>query len=173
MLIKKLFVLFSLLSLAGCASYQQFKYITEEFEMPSQVFKSSFNQTWQAVIESTKKFDISLKNIETGVIKTRWMDNSNELNFVDSFSKNDQIKAAKFKVIINVVKGFRTGQEVSKVTIYKRQLIEQDFLSGWKEQPSDGTLEKVLLYRINRLVAIDNSLLKIQKEKEKEALKDF
>ena len=80
------------------------------------------------------------------------------------------IKAAKFKVVVNVVKGFRASREATKVTIYKRQLIEQDFLQGWKEVSPDGIMEKTLLYRIERLIATDNKLKEIDKAREKEQL---
>ena len=98
------------------------------------------------------------------------MDNTLEINFADSFGSSDAVKAAKFKLIINVVKGFRSSREVTKVTIYKRQLVEQDFLQGWKEVINDGIMEKTLLYRIERLIATDNKLKEIDKAREKEQL---
>ena len=176
-LFKSRILFFSLIVMLcqSCASYKQFKYITEEFEMPSKIFRADFHQTWQAAIEVMKKYDLSLQNIETGVIKTRWIDNTNELNFVESFNSSEAVKAARFKLIVNVVKGFRSGREVSKVTVYRRQLVEEDFLQGWKEIPSDGIHEKVLLYRVERLVKIDNELKKLEKikEQESEAQADF
>jgi hypothetical protein len=162
-----------ILSVASCSSYQNFKYVTEEMEMPSQVFKADFNQTWQAVIQVMKKYDIASQNQEAGVIKTRWIDNTLELNFADSFGTSDSVKAAKFKILVNVVKGFRGGREVAKVTFYKRQLVEQDFLQGWKEIPSDSIQEKTLIYRIERIITIDNKLKDIDKAREKEQLKNF
>jgi hypothetical protein len=164
---------FLLAHLLSCTSYDKFKYITEEFEMPTEVFNADFNQSWQAVLQVMKKFDLALKNQEAGVIKTRWIDNTAELNFSDSFGSSDAVKSAKFQIDINVVKGFRYDREVSKVTIYKRQLVEQDFLQGWKEMPSDGIQEKTLLYRIKRLITIDNKLKLIEKKKEQEELKRF
>jgi transposase len=73
-------------------------------------------------------------------------------------------------LIVNVVRGFRASREVTKVTIYKRQLMEQDFLQGWKEVSTDGIIEKTLLYRIERLIATDNKLKEIDKAREKEQL---
>lgn len=160
----------SLAFLSGCASYEKFRQVTEELEIPAKIYRADFNQTWQAVISVMRKYDIAQQNQEAGFIKTRWMDNTLEVNFADSFGSSDAVKAAKFKVVVNVVKGFRTGREVSKVTIYKRQLVEQDFLQGWKEVSTDGILEKSLLYRIERLIAIDNKLKQIDKAREKEAL---
>jgi len=156
----------------GCASYEKFRQVTEELEIPSKIFKSDYNQTWQAVISVMRKYDIAQQNQEAGFIKTRWIDNTLELNFADAFGSSDSVKAAKFKIIINVVKGFRSSQEVTKVTIYKRQLIEQDFLQGWKEVTPDGIVEKTLLYRVERLISIDNSLKEIDKVREKEQLEN-
>jgi len=163
----------SLIGLGGCASYDQFRYVTEEFEIPSKVFNADYPQTWQAVLQIMARYELELKNQEAGVIKTRWIDNTLEVNFADSFGGNDAVKAARFKLIINVVKGFRGDGEVSKVTIFKRQLVEQDFLQGWKVKPTDGILEQSLLYRVERLLSIDKKLKKIEKEKAKELEASF
>ena len=156
--------------LSGCASYEKFRQVTEELEIPAKVFKADYNQTWQAVILVMRKFDIAQQNQEAGFIKSRWMDNTLEVNFADSFGSSDAVKAAKYKLVVNVVKGYRSAREVTKVTIYKRQLIEQDFLQGWKEVTTDGISEKVLLYRIERLIARDNKLKEIDKVREKEQM---
>lgn len=161
-----------MLFLSGCASYEKFRQVTEELEIPTKIYKADYNQTWQAVIQVMRKFDIAQQNQEAGFIKTRWMDNTLEVNFTDSFGSSDAVKAAKFKLVVNVVKGFRASREVTKVTIYKRQLVEQDFLQGWKESMADGIMEKTLLYRIERLIATDNRLKEIDKAREKEQLEN-
>ena len=169
----KFYLLIFLLSLlGGCANYEKFRAVTEELDIPTKIYKADYNQTWQAVIQVMRKYDIAQQNQEAGFIKTRWMDNTLEVNFSDSFGSADAVKAAKFKIVVNVVRGFRASREVSKVTIYKRQLIEQDFLQGWKEVFPDGIIEKTLLYRIERLIAIDNKLKEIDKAREKEQLEN-
>ena len=156
--------------LNGCANYEKFRQVTEELDIPSKIYRADYNQSWQAVIQVMRKYDIAQQNQEAGFIKTRWMDNTLEVNFTDSFGSSDSVKAAKFKLVVNVVRGFRASREVTKVTIYKRQLMEQDFLQGWKEIPTDGIIEKTLLYRIERLIATDNKLKEIDKAREKEQL---
>jgi len=169
----KIYLLMTImLFFGGCASYEKFRQVTEELEIPTKVYKADYNQTWQAVIQVMRKYDIAQQNQEAGFIKTRWMDNTLEVNFTDSFGSSDAVKAAKFKLVINVVKGFRSSREVTKVTVYKRQLIEQDFLQGWKEESTDGITEKTLLYRIERLIATDNKLKEIDKAREKEQLQN-
>jgi hypothetical protein len=167
---KNYLLIATLLLLSGCAGYEKFRQITEELEIPSRVYKADFNQTWQAVIAVMRKYDIAAQNQEAGFVKTRWMDNTLEVNFADAFGSSDAVKAAKFKLVVNVVKGYRASREVTKVTIYKRQLIEQDFLQGWKEVSTDGIIEKTLLYRLERLIAIDNKLKEIDKAREKEQM---
>ena len=162
-----------LLNILGCASYERFRYITEDFEIPAKVFKSDCNQTWVGVLQVMKKYNLELQDQDTGVIKTQWTDNTLEVNFADSFGSRDAVKAAKFKLIINVVKGFRSNREVAKVTVYRRQMVEQDFLQGWKVVPSDGILEKTILYRIGRNLAISTKLRKIEEEKAKEIEENF
>jgi hypothetical protein len=158
---------------SGCSSYKQFQYIAEEFEIPSRVYKYEYSQSWQAVLQIMKKFDLATQNQEAGIIKTRWRDNTLELNFADSFGSSDAVKSAKFKLIVNVVKGFRGTREVSKVTVFKRQMVEHDFLQGWKVVRSDGIMEKTVLYRIERVLAIDQKLKKIEEKKAKEAEENF
>lgn len=169
----KFYLLIILLPLlTGCASYEKFRQVTEELEIPTKIYRADYNQTWQAVIQVMRKYDIAQQNQEAGFIKTRWMDNTLEVNFSDSFGSADAVKAAKFKLVVNVVRGFRASREVTKVTIYKRQLMEQDFLQGWKEVSTDGIIEKTLLYRIERLIATDNKLKEIDKAREKEQLQN-
>jgi hypothetical protein len=157
------------LALGSCQSYQQFQYITEEFEIPTKVFRADYTQTWQAVLAVMKTYPLEIKNQESGVIKTRWIDNTLELNFADSFGSSDSVKSARFKLIINVVKGFRANKEVAKVTVFKRQLVEHDFLQGAKVVYTDGIMEKSVLYRIERELAIDNKLKEIEDKRKEEA----
>lgn len=171
-MLKRFFFLFLIL-LNSCGSYEQFRHVTEEFEVPTKVFRSNYNQTWLAVLEVMKDYELELTNQEAGVIKTRWKDNTLELNFADSFGSSDAVKAAKFKVVVNVVKGFRGGKEVAKVTVYRRQMVEQDFLQGWKVIPSDGIKEKIILYRIARNLEINNRIRKLEEQKAKELEANF
>lgn len=171
--IKHIIFLFFIISLSGCASYEKFRQISEELEIPSKIYKADFTQTWQAVIQVMKRFDIEISNREAGKIVTRWMDNTLEVNFTDSFASSEAVKAAERKITINVAEGYSYGAKVTKVTIYKRQKVEQDFLQGWREIPTDGILEKTILYRIGVIIENDNKRKDIDKIKEKEQLESF
>lgn len=166
-------LLFGLAFLNSCSSYRDFQYMTEELEIPTKVFRADYAQTWQAVLSVLKTYDLELQNQEAGIIKTRWVDNTLELNFADSFGSSDAVKSARFKVIVNVIKGFRGSREVTKVTVFKRQMVNNDFLTGWKVVPSDQILEETILYRIERTVFIDNKLKQIEEQKSKEQESSF
>ena len=162
-------LLFLLSLLSSCNSYQQFHHLTQELEIPGRIFRSNYAQSWQAALSVMKKYDLEVINQESGLIKTRWHNNTLDMNFADSFGGADSIKSAKYKLILNITKGFREGREVSKITLYKRQMVERDFLQGWKVVSSDGITEKKILYRIQRVLFIEGELKKIEDARIEEA----
>lgn len=162
-----------ILSVSGCASYEKFRQISEELEIPSKIYKADFTQTWQAVLQVMKRYDLDKTNREAGKIVTRWMDNTLEVNFTDSFASSEAVKAAERKITISVAEGYSYGRKVTKVTIFKRQKVEQDFLQGWREIPTDGILEKTILYRIGVIIKNDNKQKELDKKREKELLEQF
>lgn len=158
---------------SGCSSYENYRHVTEDLEIPSQVYRFDYNKVWIELLKITNKYPREVFVQDAGIIKTRWIDNTLELNFADSFGSNDAVKSAEFKLIINAVKGYRGNKEVTKVTVFKRQRIEQDFLQGWKVIRSDGILEKSILYRLERALEIEAKLQEIEDKKTKEAEKAF
>ncbi len=159
--------------LTGCASYQQFQYLAEEYEVPSKIFPAEYALTWQSVLDVMRRYPLEKNDQESGILKTRWIDNTLEVNFADSFGTSDAVKAARFKLVLNVTKGFKGSREVSKVTIYKRQVVEQDFLQGWKQVPSDGITEKTLLYRVEQVLKIEKKLKELEDQRSKEEEANF
>jgi hypothetical protein len=170
---RSLLGILSIFLFSSCSSYQEFEYITQEFEIPFKIFRSDFTQTWQSTIQILQKYDLAVQNKESGTIKTRWIDNTLQTNFEDSFGGDNLIKGAKFKLVVNVIKGFRASREVTKVSIFKRQMLEKDFLQGWKVQRSDGVLEQTLLYRIERVILIDNKLRELEAKKNRKIEESF
>ena len=155
--------------LCSCSSYREFEQLSQDVEIPTKIFRATYADTWSAVIKVIEQsnLDTEAPNQEIGTVKTRWNDNTIQLNFADSFGKNETVKEAKFKLIFNVIKGFRDSREVTKVTIYKRQIINQDFLQGWKIVPSDRIQEKTLLYRIGQVLMIDKRIKQLEDAKQK------
>ena len=168
--LQKTFVLLTFFCLTGCTSYDHFKNVSRDYELPSQVFRTNYEMTWSAIknIIDTYNYSLEVSNRASGLWKTRWVDNTLEMNFSNSLKRGSGYKAAKFKLIINVVKGYRTEREVTKVFISKRQLVQKDLLQGWKVISSDQILEKTLLYRLKRILLIEKKLEVLEKRKSKE-----
>ena len=168
--LQKTFALLIFFCLTGCTSYDHFKNVSRDYELPSQVFKANYEMTWSAIksIIDTYNYSLEVSNRASGLWKTRWVDNTLEMNFSNSLKRGSGYKAAKFKLIINVVKGYRTEREVTKVFISKRQLVQKDLLQGWKVISSDQILEKTLLYRLKRILLIEKKLEELEKRKSKE-----
>jgi len=168
--LQKTFILLTFFYLTGCTSYDHFKNVTRDYELPSQVFKASYEMTWSAIknVIDTYNYSLEVSNRASGLWKTRWVDNALEMNFSNSLNRGSGYKASKFKLIINVVKGYRTDREVTKVFISKRQLVQKDLLQGWKVIHSDQILEKTLLYRLKRILLIEKKLEQLEKRKSKE-----
>jgi hypothetical protein len=171
--VKKVTSLALILFLGGtsCASYDQYKLITQGFDLPQKIFVYDYYQVWNAVIEVIKanNYDTAEYDMETGLIRSKWIDNTLEMNFSDSFGDSTAIKQSRFKIVFNVIKGFKNNREVGKVVIYRRQFVKNDFLQGWKEIPSDSVLEKTLLYRIERILTINKKLKEIEESAKKSA----
>ena len=66
---------FLLVANVSCSSYENFKSITEDLEIPSQVYKADFNKVWIEVMKITNKYAREVYNQDAGIIKTRWVDN--------------------------------------------------------------------------------------------------
>lgn len=158
----------------SCSSYDKFKKEADDFEIPSIIINANVARTWAAVVSTIKRYEIEQQNMDSGVIKTKWINNTISLNFTDSFNAGDKLKGARFKMLITVSSANASkSKPQSKITIYKRQLVESDAFQGWKEVDTDYILERTLLYRIQRVVAMDGTIEKLQKEKESRMIKNF
>ncbi len=169
----KILLLLVLFITVSCSTYREFYSMREEDEIPTVKFKVNFEDTWQAVLQVMQKYDIEAQNPHIGSIKTRWIDNTLELNWADAFSRGDQVKSARFKLILNVSKGHEITHPITKVSIYKRQMVERDFLQAPRPIRSDGILEKTILYRVERVLTMERELQKLQALKEKQLEESF
>lgn len=119
-------------------------------ELPSSVYSNSYDQVWLATLHATTNLDFAMANKEKSIMKTRWIDNTSQYNFLNSLEGKDEVKAAKFKIVIKVIKGHQYGKTVNKVTIYNRQHIKIINNDTWIIVATDNIKEQVLFYKINR-----------------------
>jgi hypothetical protein len=136
---------------------------------PSRIFLTDFSTAWTAALEavSAGRDVIRVNNRETGVIETNWINNTESRNFLDVFSNEDFFLQMRFKLQVQVREGKKNGQQAVMVRVLKQQQKQSTFLGGWQDMESDGLEESVYLYRIGRLVAIQQAN-EDNDEKEKE-----
>ena len=121
-------------------------------------YLTDFNTAWQATLDSLKNSRLDVSNQESGFLKTKWIDNTAEKNFSDSFGSTDVYLKAQYRFRVNLSKSY-VGQQASvKVTVLKEQLVQKDVLESPKRLETDSVDEQTLLYRIGRLISMKMKL---------------
>jgi hypothetical protein len=155
---------------AGCMSAYR-KSVGGDTELVyNRTYLTDINTAWQGVLEAIKASPIDVTNREAGFIQTKWIDNTEQRNFTDSFGGSDYVLRAQYRFRINVSKTFYNGEPGSKISVQKEQLIQYDVLEGWRRKESDSIDEKSLLYRIGRIVYMRMKIAKIEALKVQHAI---
>lgn len=136
---------------------------------PSRIFLTDFSTAWTAALEavSSGRDVIRVNNREAGVIETNWINNTESRNFLDVFANEDFFLQMRYKLQVQVREGKKNEEPAVMVRVQKQQQRQTTFLGGWQDIESDGIEESVYLYRIGRLIAIQQ-YNEDQQEKEKE-----
>lgn len=126
---------------------------------PSRMFLTDFSTAWTAAMESISglsqgKDVIRLNNRDTGTLETTWIDNSESRQFLDVFSDEDFFLRARYRLQVQIREGKRDDEQAVMVRVLRFQQKETTFLGGWQDVESDGLEESIYLYRIGRLIAI-------------------
>lgn len=136
------------------------------------IFKSDFDTTWQAVLESLKSSPLEISNRESGYIRTKWIDNTDQKNFVDSFGPGKAYLKAQHRFRVTVSQGTFDRIPAVRVAVQKEQMVQYDILEGWRPVVSDEVDEETLLYRVGRIIFVRMKIAKADEEKSKEELKE-
>lgn len=158
------------LSLSGCmAAYKQ-SVGADTQQSFTRVYLTDFSSAWESVLDSLKSMRLDVTNREGGFVQTRWMENTADKNFTDSFGNADAYLKAQFRLRVSVAKGFYNGRPSVKISVTKEQMVQRDVLEGWQRIESDHIDENTFLYRIGRIIFIRMRLAQIEEEKTKKAI---
>lgn len=141
-------------------------------EVYTKIYLTDFNTAWQAVLDSLKSARLDVSNRESGFVQTKWTDNTEDRNFVDSTGLGQAYLKAQYRFKVSVAKGFYSGEPSVKITIQKDQLVKQDVLEGWKRNSTDGIDENTLLYRIGRIIHIRMKMARMEEERIRRELEE-
>jgi hypothetical protein len=160
------------LSVSSCMSAYKKSVGGDPHPVVVRTYFTDLQTGWQSVLESLKNQPIDVKNEESGFVQTRWIDNTEQKNFSDSFGDGDALLKAQFRFRINVNRTFYNGRPAVKVSVQKDQLVQRDVLEGWNPADTDTVEEYTLLYRIGRIIYIKMKLSRIEQQKMNKEIDD-
>lgn len=158
------------LSQTGCMSAYKQSVGADTQQSFTRVYLTDFSSAWESVLDSLKSMRLDVTNREGGFVQTRWMENTADKNFTDSFGNADAYLKAQFRLRVSVAKGFYNGRPSVKISVTKEQMVQRDVLEGWQRIESDHIDENTFLYRIGRIIFIRMRLAQIEEEKTKKAI---
>lgn len=161
-----------LLALPSCMSAYRKSVGADSVQVFSRTYFTDINTAWQSCLEALKASPLDISNRESGYIQTKWTDNTEQKNMIDSFGDADLLQKAQYRFRVTVGKTFYNGQPAVKITVQKEQLIERDVLEGWTPVETDSIEENTLLYRIGRVIYMRMKIAQLEEQKEKQQIQD-
>lgn len=156
--------------LPACISAYKQMVSSEQDLVQSRVYKAEYNLCWDAVVEALKTNPMEAVNRETGMVQTKWIDNTAERNQAEAHDGVVPYVKARYRIRVSLNKGIFDGQAAVKVSVQKEQQYQRDVLEDWKYQPTDTIQENAILYRIGKLISLKSKLKKAEDEKLKKEM---
>ncbi|KHD88356.1 MAG: hypothetical protein OM95_09440 [Bdellovibrio sp. ArHS] len=157
---KKILVLLVILTgctLFGCSLFDKKPSAHQRMGQISKqkVFFASYDSVWRAA-HAVLKYPIAQENQDTGVIETEYIKGLD--GWLPPNEQRPPSSGIRYKLILTFAKGTTQGRESTRVTIDKRMEILRDFFSEPESMESDGLEEKIIFYRIERELLINEAL---------------
>lgn len=156
------FVLFAGLGifLSSCALFETSSENTSPVKKvaPQKVFYANPDLVWRAA-HTVLRYTIANENQETGYLETEHIKSAD--GWLPPEATKKPSSGSRYKIIMTFVKGKVEGRESTRVTIEKKMEVVRDFFSEPEQVNSDGLEEKVLFYRMERELVINEALKKL------------
>jgi hypothetical protein len=136
----------------------------------SRIYLTDMNTAWQSALEALKSVPLETANRESGLIQTKWVDNTADKNFTESFGAGEYYLKAQMRFVVQVSPGFYAGRPSVKINVKKEQLVQFDVLEGFRPVPTSGLEENTFLYRVERVVWLLQKFAKLEEEKARKAI---
>lgn len=149
------------LFLASCASPAPVSK-TKNTSKPiyQKIFYFPYDNVWRAA-QLALKYPIAVNNMDHGVLETDFIKADD--GFTPPGIEQMPSSGIRYKISLILAKGKVEGREGIRVTINKQVEKKRDFFSEAESLPTDGLEEKILFYRIERELIIDEALKKAAK----------
>lgn len=124
------------------------------------IFYASYDNVWRAA-QLALKYPVSVNNMDNGILETDY------IKADDGFMSPDDPKqlssGIRYKITMILARGKVEGRESVRVTINKAIEKKRDFFADPESLPTDGLEEKVIFYRMERELTIDEALKRAAK----------
>lgn len=147
--------------LVGCASKRP------EEPFYTRIYSASYDEIWVATLKALNDFPLKLSNKDAGKIQSEVVNGPyNDLLFAHP-EGIELPERFRYSLRFNFAR-FITEEDKPSVRVRIVKDLERfiDFYTGWTAFPSDGIEERVLLYRIEHLLKMDQLIAKQSAEKE-------
>lgn len=124
------------------------------------VFYSPYDNVWRAA-QLALKYPIAINNMDHGLLETEFIKADD--GYMTPGVEKVPSSGIRYKISMIIAKGRVEGREGVRVTINKQIEKKRDFFSDSEQLTSDGMEEKVLFYRMERELIIDEGLKKSAK----------
>lgn len=121
------------------------------------VFFASYDNVWRAA-HAVLKYPIAQENQDTGIIETEYIKGID--GWIPPNEQRPPSSGIRYKLTMIFAKGKTEGRESTRVTIEKRMEILRDFFSEPEPVETDGLEEKIIFYRIERELIVNEALKK-------------
>ncbi|MCB0347280.1 MAG: hypothetical protein KDD37_00515 [Bdellovibrionales bacterium] len=151
------------LLLTSCALFEkEERVVIDGLEKPpyQRLYNTEFEKVWRAVQISLSNYPIAVNNMDAGVLETDYI-KSNQ-GWLAPEQHAVPPGGRKYKINVQVARGVTpdSSDQVVRVRVTKKVVVQRDFFSDLTDLESDGLEEHVILYRIQREVDIDRGLEK-------------
>jgi hypothetical protein len=123
------------------------------------VFYFPYDSVWRAA-QLALKYPIAVNNMDNGILETDF------IKALDGFTAPHETKrpsdGIRYKITLSLARGRVDGRESVRVNIIKTLEKKRDFFSEPESLESDGLEEKVIFYRIERELIVEEALKKAQ-----------
>lgn len=154
-----------LIGLSGCMTAYQKSLGVGDRKVYSKAYQTNYELVWEAVLESLKSERLDVANRESGLLLTRWKDNTEDKNRSDGAGLVLPYVKAQYRFRIQVSNGVFHGTRAIRVAVMKDQVVQQTALDDLRLVDTNGVEEQTLLYRIGRLVSIRTEMKRAEEER--------
>lgn len=138
----------------------------------TRIYTGNYDQIWLATLKALGDYPLKISNKDVGKIHSEVINGPyNDLVFAypdpielpERFRYSLKLNFAKFET--------DTRRPLVRIRVIKELERYQDFYTGWVPYPSDGLEEKVLLYRVEHVLRMEEKIAKAVEE-EQDAAED-